>query len=430
VIAVNGEGESVASIEVSATPASVPTAPQSLQTTYSDSQVALTWTPPSDDGGSTITEYMVYRSTSPSDPFTNVGNSTTLNYIDSTVSNGITYWYNVTAVNAEGEGPSSNQVSTTPATVPTAPLNPLLVPGNSQISVSWETPADDGGSPIIRYRIYRRFASGSFINIRNVSSVLLYLDSNVTNGITYFYIILAVNGEGESVASVEVSTTPLAVPNSPQNLIITYAESIVTLSWVVPSDDGGSSIIQYRIYRSNTTGGPYTNIANTTLLSFNDTSATKGITYFYAVCAINSLGESLRSNEASIIPATIPGPPEGLFSRLDIVNHVILSWNEPSDTGGLSISIYQIYRSSTSGGPYTSIGSNSLPSYSDSSVERGTTYFYVVRAVNAMGESINSNEDGVAIPPPITKTSYTTIPQTSVFAFNSLVISLFLILYW
>ena len=57
----------------------------------------------------------------------------------------------------------------------------------------------------------------------------------------------------------------------------------------------------------------------------------------------------------------------------------------------------RIYRSTVSGGPYTLIGSvaagSAYPSYNDRTVVAGTTYFYVVTAVNASGaESGYSNQ--------------------------------------
>jgi titin len=440
VTAVNGEGEGSSSNLVSVTPITIPTDPQNLQASYSDSQVTLTWEIPNDDGGSAVTEYVIYRGTSASGPFTNVGNSTILSYIDSTVTNGITYWYNVTAINAEGGGPSSIQLSVTPATVPTAPLNPQANPGNSQISLSWDAPSDDGGSTIIQYRIYRRITSGSYVNIDNVTGALIYLDSAVTNGIEYFYVVVAVNGEGESVASLEVKTIPLAVPTSPQSLTASYIEPKVTLTWEIPSDDGGSSIIHYRVHRSTTSGGPYNNLANTSLLSFDDLSTTKGTTYFYTVSADNTLGESIKSNEVPITPTTKPGPPESLVTSLDATSYVVLSWSSPSDTGGLPMSEYHVYRSTTSGGPYTQIGTITGLSHTDDTVEPETTYFYTVRAVNTLGESIDSNEDGISIPPltstptttptptpPTTPTNNPTITPTSPFMFNVIVAAVLLV---
>lgn len=64
---------------------------------------------------------------------------------------------------------------------------------------------------------------------------------------------------------------------------------------------------------------------------------------------------------------------------------------------------YNVYRSTTSGGPYTKVNPvlDASTSYIDSSVQGGTTYYYVSSAVDTSGtESIYSNELQVAIPSP------------------------------
>ncbi len=78
---------------------------------------------------------------------------------------------------------------------------------------------------------------------------------------------------------------------------------------------------------------------------------------------------------------------------------VDLTWNpSPSAVNG-----YNIYRSGTSGGPYSQINStiDSATSYIDNTVAAGNTYFYVTTAVDANGvESVNSNQVKTAIPTP------------------------------
>ncbi|WP_128895707.1 Kelch repeat-containing protein [Longirhabdus pacifica] len=67
---------------------------------------------------------------------------------------------------------------------------------------------------------------------------------------------------------------------------------------------------------------------------------------------------------------------------------VMLNWNEVTDAD-----TYNVYRSLTSGGPYTSVATNVYgTSYVDSPLTNGTTYYYVVTAVNENGESAYSNE--------------------------------------
>lgn len=69
-------------------------------------------------------------------------------------------------------------------------------------------------------------------------------------------------------------------------------------------------------------------------------------------------------------------------------SQVTLAWTAVTGATG-----YNVKRATTAGGPYTTIASNvSGTSYVDTSVTNGTTYYYVVTAVNVDGESANSNE--------------------------------------
>jgi fibronectin type 3 domain-containing protein len=107
-------------------PAEPPGAPVSLSAQGQDALVRLTWQPPADDGGSPVTGYRIYRGTTPDGKalLTSVGVVTS--YDDGAVTNGTTYYYEVSAENEVGEGPRSTEASATPAnTSPTEPLLPL-----------------------------------------------------------------------------------------------------------------------------------------------------------------------------------------------------------------------------------------------------------------------------------------------------------------
>jgi chitinase len=111
VSAVNAAGEGVRSNALSATPRTIPGAPTLTSARGVSNGVALAWSPPGSNGGATITAYRIYRGTTSSGEtlLTNVANVTA--YTDTTVANGKTYYYRVSAVNAAGEGPSSNELS-------------------------------------------------------------------------------------------------------------------------------------------------------------------------------------------------------------------------------------------------------------------------------------------------------------------------------
>src|SRR5215469_6195130 len=66
---------------------------------------------------------------------------------------------------------------------------------------------------------------------------------------------------------------------------------------------------------------------------------------------------------------------------------VVLSWSASS--GATS---YNVKRSTTNGGPYNTIASPTTASYTDTGLTNGTTYYYVVSAVNSAGESANSSQ--------------------------------------
>jgi fibronectin type 3 domain-containing protein len=52
--------------------------------------------------------------------------------------------------------------------------------------------------------------------------------------------------------------------------------------------------------------------------------------------------------------------------------------------------LYRVKRSSNSAGPFTHVGETTATSFSDTTAPRGHTYFYVVTALNSIGESAHS----------------------------------------
>jgi fibronectin type 3 domain-containing protein len=87
----------------------------------------------------------------------------------------------------------------------------------------------------------------------------------------------------------------------------------------------------------------------------------------------------------------------GIGVALPVQHNVQLSWTD----GDASISGYNVYRSTTSGSGYVQLNGSlvGLDAYSDTTVQGGTTYYYVTTAVNTSGtESAYSNEAQALIP--------------------------------
>jgi hypothetical protein len=118
-----------------------PSAPTALSAVAGDELVELNWAAPTFDGGSPITHYRVFRGTSPgAETFLAANTSTT--YADANAANGTTYYYRVSAVNANGEGPLSAGASATPLAL-VAPVEPL--PTIDNFERGFENPLSDAG---------------------------------------------------------------------------------------------------------------------------------------------------------------------------------------------------------------------------------------------------------------------------------------------
>ena len=109
VTAVNAGGESANSSEVTATPTlAAPAAPTGLAANANDGSVSLSWS-----SAVAATGYKVKRSTASGSEVT-VATVATTSYTDATVANGTTYYYEVSATNAAGEGVNSSEVTAAP----------------------------------------------------------------------------------------------------------------------------------------------------------------------------------------------------------------------------------------------------------------------------------------------------------------------------
>lgn len=170
-------------------------------------------------------------------------------------------------------------------------------------------------------------------------------------------------------------------PAAPTNLAATAGNTQVSLSWTAST---GATV--YHVKRATTSGGPYSTVASPTTTTYTDTTVSNGTTYYYVVSAASTAGEGPNSTEVSASPQGLPAAPTGLSATAGD-GKVNLHWN--ASTGATS---YNLKRGTASGGPYTTIGSPTTTSSIDSTVTNGTTYYYVVTAINAIGEGAASTE--------------------------------------
>ena len=217
------------------------------------------------------------------------------------------------AKNSKGNGAYSNEVNATPITIASAPQSFTAINGSAQVLLNWTSPVSNGGSAITGYDIYRGTVSGAETLLTTVGNISSYLDTlGLSNGITYYYLICAINSVGLGTNSSRISTIPFTIPGIPQSLTASPGNNQVFLNWTAPVFNGGSVITGYSIYQA-TSSGAETFLTNTSQLSwYIDSSALNGFNYFYIIAAYNAAGLGPNSTEATTMPNPPPSPPQNL----------------------------------------------------------------------------------------------------------------------
>ncbi len=189
-----------------------------------------------------------------------------------------------------------------PPPPPPAPPTTLTVQaGYGQVTLSWTASAG-----ATNYNIKRSTTTGTESTIASTNGTG-FVDLNVLDGTTYFYVVSALNTGGESLNSSEVSATPLFSP-VPTNLVVVSTNYVTGSSFGIidlasaPSPGATS----YNVKRAITSGHE-TTIANTSTPNYSDTTPSDGLPYYYVVTALNPGGEN-PTNSAEVV-AVAPFPP-------------------------------------------------------------------------------------------------------------------------
>ncbi len=211
----------------------------------------------------------------------------------------------ITAYDA-GMNTATDVISITYDIVPNVPTSLLATRGDTQVILTWAAPTSNGGSSIINYEIYRGLTSTTITHFAQIGNVLTFTDTGLTNGQPYYYKVSARNAAGEGPLTSYVSAIPNIVPNAPQDFkFISVADREIYLSWQPPIPNGGTAVTGYRIYWG-TSSGSLTNtpinlgstVLSYVLSSYNE-GITSGQTYYFQICASNSMGFGTRTGEIS-----------------------------------------------------------------------------------------------------------------------------------
>ena len=392
----------------------VPDAPTDVSATdgaYSD-KVTVSWS-----AVSGATKYYIYRNTSNySSSATEIGNTTSTSYSDTTAVVGTTYYYWVKAYRSDNgqysvssaydtgfrvvalgtaldnaeltftTGGDANWTGVTDVSFDGADSARSGVIGHNQ-STWLQTTVTGPGTLSFRWKVssessYDKLtfaidnAAQNTISGTSMNSFeqKTYDIASGSHTIKWTYSKDNSSVSGSDCGWVDaVSYTRIYAPNPPTGMSATdgtYTDKIA-ISW--NSVAGADKYYIYR-YTSNNNGSAIS-LGSTTSTSYNDTSATPGVTYYYWVKAYQNSGSTYSGYSSCDTGYRKLSVPTG-FSSSATTSGATISWSAVSGATG-----YVIYRStSSSGSSLTQVGTSTKTTYTDSTGNAGKDYYYWVAA--------------------------------------------------
>ena len=404
--------------------------PSGVTVSSSGTQVTISWS-----ASANATSYTIYRSTTPDGTYSSIGTTSATSYLDTTASNGTTYYYEVAASNGSVLSPASSAVSVTPLNINTISVVGVHLRAYNTYGMCV---SDTAGVVHVPYwnNLLGPVLQGETTSIASVTNqfgvVVAGMSASWTAGNT--------GGSYNSSGTIETGSDSVTVSPATNDVNLyasvfdqwTTTPSTLSVSGIPYSSydliiyvyDGGSirggsitvgSTTYYvrggagmpstsgsgYVQSDDTTLGAGTNVEEGNYVRFSGLSGGSVSATFVAQAMGDSTerlkvaGFQIVSHDSVALPTQAPAAPTGL-SAISSNQEIGLNWNASSTATG-----YKIYRG-TAPGSYTLLtgGTVSAPitSYADVAVTNGATYYYAVSAVNSVGEGAQSTGTVSATP--------------------------------
>ncbi|MFV0362426.1 MAG: fibronectin type III domain-containing protein [Suipraeoptans sp.] len=323
--------------------------------------IDVTWTT-----ASNATSYMLYRSTSENGTYDQIGGTITgTTYNDTNLSPNTTYYYKVRSV---GQGQIGDYVGPANATTWKVLGDPANIKatatGTSTITVTW-TAASNATSYVLSRSTS---ANGTYTPIGGTITGTTYYDSGLLSGTTYYYKVYAVGQNQTSNEIGPANATTWKALGAPASIKATATgTSTITVNW-----DVGTNATSYKLYRSTSANGTYTQIGGTlTGTTYYDTGLTHNTTYYYKVRSVGQNQESGLVGPAHATTWKLKHQPTSYYPQITnaccriYVNLVVNNANTyPTEIAGFELYMHtnQSEASPPSTGGWTLVAAKSMSS--------------------------------------------------------------------
>lgn len=355
--------------------------------TAGDASAAVSWTNTATSG---VTGYLVTANPG--------GRTCTTALMTCTVTgltNGTPHTFTVKKTNSAGASSTSStaSVAVTPLGAPDAPGAPTVSEvSNSQATLSWVAPVNNGGSSVTEYTVTSTPGSLSC-----TVTVLTCTLSGLTNGQAYTFAVKAKNSSNYGVNSASSSAaTPRTTPGTPTSVTgASVGDSHVVVQWAAPTSNGGADITEYQVraYDGADISRGVCTVNLPAALSCDVTGLTNGVPYTFGVIAYNSAGYGTRSTvSVSYTPLSKPGAPTAV-QVLAGDESVLVTWMPPTNTGGAELTSYTA--TSTPGGHTCTATAPSTICFVPG-LTNGQAYTFTVTARSAAFATVGESNASIA----------------------------------
>ena len=238
-------------------------------------------------------KYEVYRSGSKDGTYTLLGTTTAANYTDSKANAGYTYYYKVKAISSVKN--TANSALSAAVAVTCRCARPVVKPdyliSTGKPYIKWT--AVSGAS---KYYVYRSGSKDGTYTLLGTTTATNYTDNKANAGYTYYYKVKAVSkvssGANSYYSVVIGATCHCARPS----VKITTSNGSPRLTW-----NAVAGANKYEVYRATSKNGSYTKMFTTSNLSYTNTSAKAGTTYYYKVKAVSKVKSTANSAFSTVV---------------------------------------------------------------------------------------------------------------------------------
>lgn len=348
---------SVASLSMTVFAGDTPAAPANMNSECTASGIKLSW-----DAVNGAEQYNIYYRSSVENEWKRFASTSSTNYTDVHVANGVHYYYNVRSVGS-GQESSLNGNGVAGVFLKEVRVTSISQSGGG-IRFDWSASENADGYELF----WRMKGSKSWKSFKRVSGVNSYTDYAVEIGKEYEYLVRAYkisDGRTFYSAYTDADSKGLSVIGEPKVSAAAVSDGI-KLSW-----DAIPGATEYSIFYWSYAANGWKKFASTQGLTYTDKAVTAGV-YYYCVQAVCG-GRAGEYGNKEAVGAYLPASK--VTSLKQVSDGIKITWSQVSGADGYSI--YWRYKGAKDWKKFRDV--EGALSYTDSIVDYGSVYEYVVR---------------------------------------------------